>query len=315
MYANENYKKVKDIIEERRTRAIRESEERNLEVAAMSEDIRIIDKEMRGTGLRLFGAACRGEDITPIKERNLALGKMRREALVRLGLPEDYTEINYTCKKCSDSGFVDTKMCDCFREMLITENIKSSGMGILIEKQSFENFDLERYRADADEYARMKRNFETAKDFAKNFTLGKGECLLFIGKTGTGKTHLSTSIAKRLIERGFEVLYDSAQNIVTAFETDRFKSGYGPYEPKADKYLECDLLILDDLGTEFTNQFTVSCLYNLINTRQNKGLSTVISTNLSAEELARKYEDRIYSRIIGSNSKILLFVGKDQRLN
>ena len=118
-----------------------------------------------------------------------------------------------------------------------------------------------------------------------------------------------------MIESGYEVLYDSAQNIVAAFEQDRFKSGYGTgYEPKGDKYMECDLLILDDLGTEFVNQFTVSCLYNLLNTRQNKGLSTVISTNLSPEELSKKYEDRIYSRIIGSDSTILLFEGKDRRL-
>ena len=116
-------------------------------------------------------------------------------------------------------------------------------------------------------------------------------------------------------EKGFEVIYDSSQNIVSAFEQDRFKSGYGPYEPKGDKYLECDLLILDDLGTEFVNQFTVSCLYNLINTRQNRGLSTLISTNLSPKEITDKYEDRIYSRLMGRDSKIILFVGKDARLS
>ena len=105
------------------------------------------------------------------------------------------------------------------------------------------------------------------------------------------------------------------KNIVSAFETDRFKSGYGPYEPKGDKYLECELLILDDLGTEFVNQFTLSCLYNLINTRQNKGLATIISTNLPAAEILQKYEDRIYSRIMGCDSKPLLFLGKDNRIN
>ena len=205
-------------------------------------------------------------------------------------------------------------MCKCFREMLITENIKSSGMGGLIEKQSFENFDLDFYKDNADDYARMKNNLADAKKFAEEF--GKGtKTLMFMGSTGTGKTHLSTAIAKTVIEKGYEVLYDSAQNIVSAFEADRFKSGYGPFEPKADKYLECDLLILDDLGTEFVNQFTVSCLYNLINTRQNKGLSTLISTNLDYDELTSKYQDRIFSRLVGSDSKVLIFVGKDKRLN
>ena len=311
MNGYENYRKVKDIIEKRRLSAISSSEERNVEVASISEDIRLIDKELRGTGLLLFKTACAGGDITSIRERNLMLGKARRDALVKLGYPEDYTDVHYTCPLCSDSGFVGTKMCSCFREMLVTENIKSSGMGKLIEKQSFENFDLSRYGED--ELPRMKYNYSLALDYAESFGLGK-ENLLFVGKTGTGKTHLSTAIAKKVIEKGFEVLYDSAQNIVSAFENDRFKSGYGPFEPKADKYLECDLLILDDLGTEFVNQFTVSCIYNLLNTRQNKGLPTVISTNLSPEELARKYEDRIYSRIMGSDSKILLFVGKDFRV-
>jgi DNA replication protein DnaC len=197
--------------------------------------------------------------------------------------------------------------------MLITENIKSSGMGNLIEKQSFENFDIERYKDNPDGYSRMQSNLEDIKRFVDNFE--ESPCtLLFIGKTGTGKTHISTAIAKSLIEKGYEVLYDSSQNIVAAFEHDRFKSGYGPYEPKGDKYFECDLLILDDLGTEFINQFTLSCLYNLINTRQNKGLSTIISTNLSAKELTTKYEDRIYSRLMGKDSKVLLFIGKDSRL-
>lgn len=313
MYAHENYRKVKEIIENRRQSAIAEAEARNLEVASLSDDIRAIDEEMRNTGLLLFKTACAGGDITPIRERNLFLGEERRRALKKLGLPEDYTEIKYQCEKCSDTGFVGTKMCSCFKEMLITENIRSSGMGMLIEKQSFENFSLDRYKNSPDEYRRMELNFNVAKEFADNFGHG-GKNLLFIGKTGTGKTHLSTAIAKKVIEKGFEVLYDSAQNIVTAYEDDRFKSGYGPYEPKGTKYIECDLLIIDDLGTEFVNQFTVSCLYNLLNTRQNKNLSTVISTNLTAEELARKYEDRIYSRLVGRDSKILLFVGSDMRI-
>ena len=313
MYAKENYRKVKEIIESRRLKAINDAEAKNLEVAAMSDDIRTIDKELRGVGLLLFKTACDGGDITPIRERNLFLCEERKRALLKLGLPEDYTEVKYTCSECSDSGFVGTRMCKCFREMLIKENIKSSGMGVLIEKQSFENFDLSRYKNDAEAYDKMKTNLALAKKYAEDFDKSPITMLL-IGSTGTGKTHSSTAIAKTVIEKGYEVLYDSAQNIISAFENDRFRSGYGHYDPEGDKYLECDLLILDDLGTEFVNQFTVSCLYNLINTRQNKGLHTIISTNLSPTEITSKYEDRIYSRIMGCDSKILFFKGKDRRI-
>ena len=152
MYSHENYRKVKEIIENRRQSAIAEAEARNFEVASLSDDIRAIDEEMRNTGLLLFKTACAGGDITPIRERNLFLGEERRRALKKLGLPEDYTEIKYQCEKCSDTGFVGTKMWSCFKEMLITENIRSSGMGMLIEKQSFENFSLDRYKNSPDEY-------------------------------------------------------------------------------------------------------------------------------------------------------------------
>jgi DNA replication protein DnaC len=281
----------------------------------LSEEIREIDSELVGTGPLIFKTACEGKDITPIKERNQALMKRRRELLVSFGYPEDYTEIKYHCPICSDSGYtVEGRMCSCFREALLKENIKSSGIGSLIEKQSFDNFDLSVFD-DETVKNKMSQNLEAARNFAENFGRCKDRTLLMIGKTGTGKTHLSTAIAKTVIEAGYEVLYDSAQNIISAFESDRFRSGYGQgYEPKGDKYLECDLLILDDLGAEFSNQFTVSCLYNLINTRQNKGLATVISTNLYPKELSQKYEDRITSRLLGADTRTLLFVGKDYRI-
>lgn len=308
MYSYENYDKVKAEIEGRRQRARATADERNMELRARSEEIAAIDKELSGTGLLIFKTACSGGDIAPIRERNKELNEKRRSIIVSLGYPADYTEVHYYCKRCSDTGFIDgTKMCSCMRELLVIQNIATSGMGKLIKTQSFDNFSLELYKSDPAVYDRMKRNLETAKSFARDFSKENGVNLLLVGGTGTGKTHLSSAIAREVINRGFDVLYDSTQNIISDFETDRFKSGYGPYEPKADKYMECDLLILDDLGTEFTNAFTVSCLYNLLNERQNKGLSTVISTNVPPMGLREKYEDRIYSRLIGADYQILSF--------
>ena len=313
MYTRENYAKAKAEIEKRRLDAIATAEERNSELAFESEEIRKIDAELSGTGLLLFKTACLGEDITPIRERNAALIKERRALLVKLGYPEDYTDVHYSCKICSDTGFAGTKMCQCLKELLITMNIHSSGMGNLIDKQSFDNFNLEVYKNDPEVYARMERNLKIARSFAENFARHTNN-LLLMGTTGTGKTHVSTAIAKAVISQGFDVLYDSAQNILNDFEKDKFKSGYNPSESASEKYLECELLIIDDLGAEFVTQFSVSALNNLINTRQNKGLSTIISTNLSAGELAAKYEGRIYSRIIGADYTVLRFEGDDRRI-
>ena len=314
MYSHSNYQKAKEIIESRRTSAVALADSRNEELRRISPEIREIDAELTGTGLLLFKTACSGGDIEPIKRRNLELVAKRRATLVTLGYPEDYTDVKYVCAKCSDTGAVGTKTCSCLKELLVKMNIEASGMGKLIDKQSFDNFDLEWYKTNDEDYRRMAYNLKTARAFAESFGSQGASNLLFVGNTGTGKTHLSTAIAKEVISRGYDVLYDTAQNVVAAFETDRFRSGYGEKESVSDKYLECDLLILDDLGTEFSNQFTVSCLYNLINTRENRGLSTIISTNLSAEELAGRYDGRIYSRIVGCDYKVLCFHGRDHRV-
>ena len=316
MHNVENYHKVKEMIDNRRSEARARAEQRSFEVRARSAEIARIDEELEKTGPMIFKYAVSGQDITPLKERNQALVSARRRLIASLGLPEDYTDVKYTCTVCNDTGFLEnTKACSCFRSLLYKENIKSSGMGRLIEEQSFDNFDLSVYAYDTTVSAKMENVLKSAKEFAYDFAKHKNrKNLLLMGNTGTGKTHVSTSIARVLIEGGYYVLYDSAQNIVSAFENDKFRSGYGPYEPEADKYLECDLLIIDDLGTEFVNQFTVSCLYNLFTTRRNRGLSTIVSTNLAPAELASKYEGRIYSRIVGMDYNVLFFDGKDYRL-
>lgn len=307
MYISGNYKKVKDEIENRRMAAVATAELHNEEVRERSAEIREIDDELTRTGLAIFRTACAGGDLAPIKARNQALCEKRRALLISLGYSADYTEPQYTCKKCSDTGYVDTKMCDCLRDALIRENFRTSGMGGLLDRQSFDNFDIERYQKDGEDvYRRMKANFAAAKAFVGNFREKKGN-LFLVGTTGAGKTHLTTAIARSVLDLGFDVIYETSQNIMSAFEQDRFHSGYQQTESKAEKYMECTLLILDDLGTEFTNAFTVSCLYNLLNERQNKGLSTVISTNVSPAQLREKYEDRIYSRLIGADYQILSF--------
>ncbi len=314
MYSYENYDKVKSEIEKRRLNAIAEADRKNSELRETSEEIRAIDEELSSTGFQIFKVACSGGDITPIKERNRELNRRRAEIIMSLGYPQDYTKVKYFCPDCSDSGFIGgTKMCHCFREALIKATIASSGIGNLIESQSFDNFDLSWYKNDADAYNRMTEIYKESKRYVEHFSERRGN-LLLVGPTGVGKTHISTAIAREIINLGYDVIYDSVQNIISDFETDKFRSGYSAAENKSDKYLECDLLIIDDLGTEFSTQFSMSCIYNLINTRQNKGLATIISTNYPLKELSAKYEDRIFSRLIGKGTQVLVFAGRDKRL-
>ncbi len=313
MYSYENYQKVKEEIAASRQKALDEAKIRTENLRLESEEFKKIDDELSMTGFNLFKAACKGENIEPIKEKNLALQEKKRKILISLGHPENYTEPDFSCKKCSDYGYNDKgAMCSCLRERLVKAAIASSGMGKLLEKQSFDNFDIGRYSGKAAET--MKRTLKLSKEYVNNFKKEKGN-LLLIGSTGTGKTHISSAIAGEIIKKGYDVIYDSVQNILSDFEDEKFRNSYSQRDNTTAKYIECDLLIIDDLGTEFSNNFTVSCLYNLLNTRQNKGLATIISTNLSSSELASKYEDRIYSRIIGTGTRALLFDGEDYRIH
>ena len=315
MYNYENYAQVKGEIEKRRVSAQAAADGRAEELREKSSEIRKIDEELSATGRLLFKAALSGEDVTPIRERNLELNRRRRELITKLGYPENYTDVNYFCSDCSDTGYLpDGRVCHCLKEELIKASIASSGIGSLIDRQSFDNFSTDIYKDDPAVEEHMKKVVAVAKKFVSSFN-EKKENLLLIGGTGTGKTHISTAIAKEIISKGYDVIYDSIQNIISDFETDKFKSGYSQTEPKSDKYLECDLLIIDDLGTEFITPFSLSCIYNLINTRQNRALPTIISTNLSAKEISQRYEDRIYSRIMGKQYRPLQFVGPDRRIN
>ena len=315
MYKRENYRKIIDDLKASRDAAEEAAEQRSEMLCRLSEEFRAVETELRSTGMQLFKLACMGKDLTPLMERNQFLNKERERLILSLGYPADFTDPIYSCPKCEDTGYVEggTKYCSCLRERFIRENIKSSGIGGLIEKQSFDNFRLDVYEGDEATCKRMRSILSKAKKYVEDFPASTNT-LLLLGKTGTGKTHISTAIAGALISRGVEVLYDSSQNIVSAFENDRFRRGYGQHDPEGEKYMECELLIIDDLGTEFINQFTISCLYNLINTRQNRGLHTVISTNLDSTELRVKYEGRIHSRLMGGDAAVWQFMGTDYRL-
>lgn len=314
-YSAEQYRAAKDAIDRRRRQAIAESEDRRAALHKDSPEIAEIDVALSKTGAALFRAALEGgregEAFRRVMEENKTLREVRSELLASLGLPADYTEVHYACPACGDTGYVDIHMCDCLRRELAREGLRLSGLGSLVRTQSFESFSLSYYEKDPEAHRRMKRNLKIARDYAATFSR-ESESLLFFGRTGLGKTHLSTAIAEAVIEKGFSVQYDSAANIFEDFTHDRFKNARDERPPRADKYYEADLLIIDDLGAEATTQLSVSFLYNLLNSRINDGLPTIINTNMSEDELLHRYDDRITSRILGEFRPIT-FVGEDVR--
>lgn len=313
MFNRDIYRKTEEDLRTLRTEAMIRADLRRSEAEKRSPRIREIDTELSGIGVRIFRAACAGEDLAEMRSRNLALQKERREELKKIGLPEDYTDVHYTCPDCQDEGFVNMKMCHCFKQRLVNATIAASGMGRLISKQTFANYDLSFYNEeDRDVNANTVRGL---KKFVEDFPNQEARTVVLMGKTGTGKTHLSSAVAGGVIEKGMDVLYDSFQNIVTAFEHDKFRSGYTDAEPLGNGYLTCDLLIIDDLGAEFTTSFAVTTLYHILSTRQNRELPTVITTNLSADEISEIYTDRVFSRFCGEDSLIYSLCGRDHRIH
>ncbi len=286
---------------------------RRLEAYAKSPEVQKIDSELGATALNILSISASGENIEEkmarLRERTEALRSRRSELLTDAGFPEDYTDVKYDCPKCGDTGYVGVKVCDCLRREIIEASFEDAGIAALAKTQTFDTFDLSYYPAS--ERESMRHAYDTLKDFAENFD-GKDEpSFLLVGASGLGKTHLSTAVAKRVIERGYRVVYDTIDHIIDDFQAERFRETM-TYDELSDRYFESDLLIVDDLGCEMMNQFSLSCVYNLINTRLNAGRPTVINTNLTSEELRRSYFDRITSRLFGEY-RILVFKGEDVR--
>ncbi|HHT54889.1 MAG TPA: ATP-binding protein [Clostridiales bacterium] len=316
-YNKENFRRIREAFATK-YRTARERADRRLEEAwAAVPGLREADIELSRVGLEIMKAISAGGDtaamIAKIRVRNEELQAKRSKLLRAAGYPADYTDLQYDCPACCDSGYADGVMCECMRRELIIAGCESSGIAQLMREQNFDNFTLDYYSSNIKHYEIMENVLTTAFRFANGFSeVGSGN-LLFIGGTGLGKTHLSSAVAKRVIERGFDVLYVSAQGLISDFERERFGGGsYSGDGRDVGRYFYCDLLIVDDLGAEVTNQFTVSCLYNVINTRLNLRKSIIISTNLSKKELESRYAERITSRIFGEY-KILAFAGTDVR--
>lgn len=313
-YNRKDYARIRAEYSEKYTRARREAELRLSELHTAIPEIREIDAVLSRTGIEIMGiiSSSSAEDaekkIAELRMKNEGLLRERGAILAAKGYPEDYSDVHYECSKCSDSGFADTKMCDCMKKALVLAGYESSGLGRLIHTQSFDNFSFEYYGgADAD---MMKKAVAVLKHFADTFDGKSGRSYLFFGATGLGKTHISTAVAKTVIDRGFNVSYVTSVGMLSDFEDRRF--GKGEDHVDLSQYYDSELLIIDDFGTEVVNQFTVSCVYDVINTRINNRRSTIINTNLTKKDIEDKYGERIASRLFGEYYPIR-FLGTDIR--
>lgn len=249
--------------------------------------------------------------LTNLHASLVQLKEQKRQLLSEAGLPTDYLEPLFVCPDCRDTGYINGEKCHCFRQAEIALLYEQSGIKDMLEYNNFEHLSYEYYTGEA--LALFQHAVTSCRNFIKTFNSDYHN-LFFYGTVGTGKSFLSGCVAKELINLGHSVIYFGATALFdllssASFDTKNREERQNTY---SDLY-QCDLLIIDDLGTELTNQFTSSQLFSLLNERHLGKKSTLISTNFSLAELRDRYSDRIFSRIT-SNYEVCRLAGKDIRM-
>ncbi len=316
-----------EVVQRARARLAQAREDRNAENRRHLEEayravprIREIDFELRRTMAQAAQAAFQqGSDGREMMDRvrlaNLEL-QQERAYLAREHFEEGYLDESPICDRCGGSGYLGSAMCECLQELCRQEQKKEVSI-LSGSKETFNQFRLDYYpdRVDPNYGASprtiMERNFKICRTYALTFAPSAGN-LLFVGGTGLGKTYLSACIARAVADRGCSVVYETASHLFSKLEQAKF----APSEEsrrEAAKFLSCDLLIIDDLGTEMPSQFTTAALYSLVNDRLLAGKPMVISTNLNVDETSRRYSPQIASRLHGGFQR-LTFVGEDIRV-
>lgn len=275
-------------------------------------DTRLRTQMTELVGLTLRGGAELNTAIKTLEDESLALQAKKAELLVERGYEMDYLDDIFSCPACRDTGYVGGKMCSCLKAMYNAEVTRELGTLLKNSDECFEKFDLSLY---GDARESMEIVYNTCREYANSFS-DRSMNLMFQGGTGLGKTFLSACIARVVAGNGHSVCYDTASSALEAFETKKFSRDAQTAENaavKVERMLDCELMILDDLGTEMPTPMSVSALYTLINTRLVNGRKTVISTNLTDAELSKRYNPQICSRLEGEFTR-LPFFGSDIRL-
>lgn len=324
-------RKAQARLERRRDARERRRYELERELYARQPRLRQIDADLRGTvaDLALLAAGGRpiradGPEIAAIRARNEALQAERTQLLAELGYGPDALDGVPACPKCGDRGWAeDGRMCACLKELCAQEQIKVlTALLNLTDEQDFDRLRLDVYsdqpwNGNPPPREQMKRVAAVCEGYARKFPDPRLKNLLLSGGTGLGKTFLSGCIAREVSRRGYSVVYDTASSVFDAFDVRRFTRDPEQERQARDdtrRYLNCDLLILDDLGSEQQNLPSVrASLYELVNSRLQSGRHTIISSNLSTEAIAAEYGAQLGSRVRGMYRE-LAFYGEDLRL-
>lgn len=260
------------------------------------------------------------EQVLALKKEIDELKNKRIEIYKKNNIPEDYLKVKYECSKCSDTGYLqDGKRCSCLNKQIISNLYNVSNMEHMLKKENFNTFDINIFSNDAykNEKLTPRQNMyyilEISEDFCSNFYDTSMNLLLY-GSTGLGKTFMCNCIASALLSKEISVLYQTAFSLFEIIENHKFNKQNEDEENKINYNMifECDLLIIDDLGTEVSNSFTNAELFNIINERLITNKKVIISTNLSLEQLRDTYSERITSRVF-NNFVPLKFYGEDLR--
>ena len=317
-YSIEVVRRARERLAQARSERERENREHLRMAYEQQPRLQEIDRQLRMTMAKAAMAAFAGGDaerlMAEARQQNQSLQRERRQ-IVAGCFEEGFLDETPICTVCSGTGYVGSTMCDCLAELCRQEQKKELTF-LSAGRESFDQFRLDYYSdkpTPAGYVPRviMEKTYQTCRRYAFGFHEKAGN-LLFSGNTGLGKTFLSACIARTVADQGYSVVYESAGKLFQTLEKARFEAN-DENRRAAAKYAECDLLIVDDLGTELPGQFVTAALYSLINDRLLENKPTIISTNLNSDEIARRYNPQIASRLRGSYKRVA-FVGDDIRL-
>ncbi|MGB7605550.1 MAG: ATP-binding protein [Lutisporaceae bacterium] len=318
-----NFKSIMKEYESIRDKHKKELEHRKVTLYSKLPRLQAIEEELVKLSIDITKSILNNSQDTQelleiLHKKQMDLKMERVELLSESKYPRDYLELSHQCKSCRDTGYIDNKKCSCLLQREIEQLYKQSNMSSSFKKENFDLFRLDLYSKEAEEggvspQENMKNIYMTCINYTRNFD-SHDKNLFFIGKPGLGKTFLCNSVAKELLDAGKSVIYQSSPDLIDAIRKYKFDfEKENENAPYLEELYNCDLLIIDDLGTELSTQFSNLAIYNILNRRLINDKKIIISTNLNTDELMSTYSERIYSRILG-NFSMYKFFGDDIRL-